>query len=68
MAQFNPRTLTAPIAAFTMAILLGIYVNASMKEARRESMRRRLEIQQHTQQQRPQPNTDAPSKHTHVSE
>ena len=34
--HLHPRRWVAPLAAFTMAIMLGIYVRSSIRQARRE--------------------------------
>ena len=40
MAKFNQKTVLQPLAAFSMAIILGIYVKHAINESRRESIRR----------------------------
>ncbi|KAG8963609.1 hypothetical protein FRC03_002804 [Tulasnella sp. 419] len=34
MAKYGPRHFMAPVAAFTMAITLGLYVRSSIRRAR----------------------------------
>lgn len=44
MAVFNSRTLQAPIAAFTMAGILLLYVRSSIRRARSEAEMKRQGI------------------------
>ncbi|ODQ52972.1 hypothetical protein SAICODRAFT_7572 [Saitoella complicata NRRL Y-17804] len=41
MTTINIRTLTAPICAFTMAILLGLYVKRTIRVTRADAQRGR---------------------------
>ena len=40
MAKFNQKTILQPLAAFSMTIILGIYVRHAINESRRDSRRR----------------------------
>jgi len=42
MTKINPRTITAPLVAFTMAGLLFVYSRTSIKAAKRNAERHRM--------------------------
>ena len=60
MARFGPGHFMAPAAAFTMAIILGLYVRSSIREARWEAQverERKLEELRERQYNFPNPRT-----------